>query len=176
MKDQSQYINTMVFAVVAGIISLMLLVLILNASDMVRNYSPYIITVEVGLVLIIGLAIYRIIVYEQSLKKESDNSTNNKLNVDSCPDYWTRFSGNKCINGYQTPGGPIIRIDGRSDNPSSNILTKSSVIDLTEFNNKTIASVCNRVRFDNTKANEIPGPWTDVRSVCDSYRLGGLST
>lgn len=174
-KDQSQYINTMVFCVVAGIISLMLLLLIMNASDLVRNYSAYIITVEIGLVLVIVLAIYRIIAYEQRLRKESINGTSNKLNIDSCPDYWTRY-GNKCVNTFDAkPGGPTLFVDGRSDMAAEtdDVLVKkiATHINLTSFDNRTISSVCNELR----SPTRIPGPWTDVRSVCDSYRLGGIT-
>ena len=150
--DQSRYVNTMVFAIVAGIISLMLLLLIMNASDMVKQYSVFIITVEVGLVLIILTAIYRIVRFERKLRKENEVGLRNKVNVQTCPDYWTR-SGDTCTSELVTPAYTL------------KLAGEKRTLDLNAYNNKTVADVCAQV-----KDNKIL-PWTDVVSVCDSYRI-----
>jgi hypothetical protein len=176
MQNQSQYINTMVFAIVAGIISLMLLLLVMNANEMVREYSPFIITFEVGLVIIIVIAIWRIIAYESKIKKDNANGVNQKLHVDSCPDYWTRF-GNSCIASQEIPGtfGKTIRVLGPVVGPVPDISAPVSTIKITDYDNQSIATVCNKIRPTGNNNLTVRGPWTDVRSVCDSYRIDSTS-
>lgn len=158
---QSRYLNTMVFAIVAGLISLMLLLLILNASEMVKSYSFFIITVEIGLVLVIGTAIYRIIRQEYKLHKEHETGLMNKVNVDSCPDYWTR-SGNTCKNELVTPSYRLVLAPTAASAPGGGAARS---IKLDDYNNKSVADVCKKIKDEKIL------PWTDIVSVCDSYRI-----
>jgi hypothetical protein len=163
--DQAQqYVNTMVFCIVAGIVSLMLLLLIMSASEHVRRFSPFIITIEVGLVLVIVLAIVRLIMYEREALKANQLGLLNKLSVQTCPDYWTRY-GDTCVNGFSTSVNPNVtyRIAG---SPNANKDVMVTTLALSDYDNMTVVDAC-------TKVNAlVQGPWTDVRSVCDSYRVG----
>ena len=158
-----QYVNTMVFCIIAGIISVMLLVLITTASERVRAYSPFIITIEVGLVLIIVAAVVRLIMYERTQLKSSKLGAQNRLSVNTCPDYWTR-TGNTCVNGFNSLANPSVtyQITGTADANKSEMRTTLS---LDDYNNKTIQDACTHV------AAHVQAPWTDVRAVCDSYRI-----
>jgi len=176
-KNQSQYVNTMVFAVVAGILSLMLLLLVMNASEMVRRYSAFIITVEVGLVLIIAVAIWQIIAFESAAAKNAKNMYDNLLAVKTCPDYWTT-SGTTCINAFTSSTDPTVTytIQGlapgeegagaaASTTPTTDPIWAPQSVDLTTYNNKTIIAACQQAEAS------VNAPWSDVRAVCDSYRV-----
>ena len=160
----SQYMNTMVFAVVAGIISLMLLLLIMRASDVVQQYSAFIITIEVGLVLIILVAIYRIIAFERRRSNAAKVGADMRLSVKSCPDYWTNVDGNMCINSFRVAGKPYsYRIVG--DDSVSDAKNPVQSLKLSDYDGQSVNFACN-------KANaKVRTPWTEVKPVCDSYRL-----
>ena len=162
--DQAQqYINTMAFCIIAGIVSMMLLLLIMTASERVRRFSAFIITVEAGLVLVIALAIWRLIAYERDVLKQNKLGLLNKLSVNTCPDYWTRF-GDTCVNGFRTAANPNVtfRIAGTTD---ANKNMMATTISLKDYDDLTVADACTKV------SALVQGPWTDVRSVCDSYRV-----
>jgi hypothetical protein len=169
LPDSSKhYINTMVFAIIAGIVSLMLLLMIMLASDSIKEYSVFVITVEVGLTFVIVAAIVRIVARERAAYKSARNGLANKLAVDTCPDYWMR-NNDLCTSAYQSQDPtlhgvptPTFYMNGQTgttvDPP------RILHLNLSDYNNKSIADVC-----DKTKA--LGYSWTDVRAVCDSYRL-----
>lgn len=159
-KNQSQYINTMVFCIVAGIISLMLLLLVFNSSDAVRAYTPLVITIEVGLIIVIIAAIWNIIAYERSIDSAAKNSFNARLNVTSCPDYWTQ-DGLVCTNSYSPSPNVKYTMLGTST------LDSKVSFSLSNYNNYSISQACSNVFYKNLS------PWSQVDSVCGSFRLNG---
>ena len=182
----NQYINTMVFAVVAGIISLMLLLLLMYASDAVAMYSPFIVTVETGLILIIGYAIYEIIAYERRMNGLSQNGTANLIAVDTCPDYWTRENtpAGACMGSMlvgPTPMGTYNRFvilgtslpSTKTSAGTYDTTTSVPTVLLSRYNNASVAAACTAIAGDTNVNNT---PWIDVRSVCDSYHIGTTSS
>ena len=160
----SQYVNTMVFAVVAGIISLMLLLLIMRASDTVKQYGAFIITVEIGLVVIIAIAVYRIIAFERRLDRDARAGTGLLMSVKTCPDYWTSVDGNMCITGFRAAGKPYsYRILGKDDRSKSENPVR--MLQLSDYDGKSVQFACNQARA------KVGAPWTDVDAVCGSYRM-----
>ena len=162
-KNQSQYINTMVFCIVAGIISLMLLLLVLNSSDVVGAYTPLVITIEVGLIIIIIAAIWKIISYEHDVFVAAKNSYNARLNVTSCPDYWTQ-NGLVCTNSYSPSANTTFTMFGTLP-PAPNAAPVR--FSLSNYNNYSVAQACSNVYYKNLS------PWSQVDSVCESFRLNG---
>ena len=172
--SDNRYFNTMVFAVISGILSLMLLLLLLYASETVRKFSTLIITVEVGLIMIIGITMFQIISFENKRLIQQQNSTDNLLSVNTCPDYWTMLEDNKCLSRFplhssKTRNGSFVRytIIGKSlpnDPSTANPVT----IKLSDYNNLPVSQVCTQLISDDTLGNM---PWTDVRAVCNSYRM-----
>lgn len=156
----SQYMNTLVFAVVAGIISLMLMLLVMYASESVREYSVFIVTVEIGLVLIIAVAIYRIIAFERRHSTAMKIGPEMKLPVSTCPDYWTNVDGDLCVNTFNVSGQNYrYRITGDAKaKPDQNVR-------ISDYNGQQINKACILARA------KVTAPWTDVKAVCDSYRL-----
>ncbi len=178
MADMSsQYINTMVFTVIAGILSLMLLLLIIYASETVAQYSVFIMTVEGGLILVIAVAIYQIIVYERRQMNQTMDGTQNRLSVSTCPDYWTMQGDGVTCQGQVRSGkdqrGQYWRYTVLGTNLPSQIpdpMVPRSV-SLSSLNNVSVATACNFLS-SSTAPNKVSDvPWVDLRSVCDSYRL-----
>lgn len=162
-RNQSHYINTMVFCVVAGIISLMLLLLIMNASETVQQFSPFVITVEVGLLLIIIWAIYQIIVYEQRTLRAAKNGYNSRLYVNTCPDYWTQV-GMKCTNSFVPHNNSKTTFTIGEETISSSSGNKA-MISLSDYDNMSISKACEKAR------KEVASSWTDVDAVCNSFQI-----
>ena len=150
------YTNTMVFAIIAGIVSLMLLALLYFGAG-TEMFSALIITVEIGLLFVIVLSVLRILNVERKNRKLAKNSIDNLLAVKTCPDYWTMHETSigekKCKRAYKAPG------DG---NTSITMFGNLDEIDLGNYSMTSIGSVCNR-------AARLGAPWTDVRSVCDAF-------
>ena len=160
----SQYMNTMVFAIVAGIISLMLLLMIMRASDAVKQFSAFIITVEVGLVIIIGIAVYRIIAFERKRDSDAKAGTDLRMSVTTCPDYWTNVDGDLCINSFRAAGKPYTyRIIGSDQSSTAPEPVQS--LKLSDYDGQSINFACNKARA------KVSSPWTDVDAVCGSYRM-----
>jgi hypothetical protein len=151
------YINTMVFTIIAGILSAALFVLLWMGSDMVREFAHLIITIELGLLIIIISAVIRVYRYEKRLAQEQGNTLKNAIAVKLCPDYWTMHekNGNRsCTNSYTTPDGASTYV----------FQGKSNKLDLSVFDGSKVATVCKAVAEQNS-------PWTDVRAACDSYNI-----
>lgn len=168
-NNQSQYINTMVFCIVAGIISLMLLLLVFNANDVVRTFSPLVITVEVGLIFVIILAIWKIIYYERSVESDAKKAYDAKLNVTTCPDYWT-LSGKKCRNEFQPHPNVTYRFFGKAEIDDKPVRE----FKLADFNNLSVSQTCEKVQIGGDGVNKLASgyvPWSQVDSICGSYRL-----
>ncbi|GAX85665.1 hypothetical protein CEUSTIGMA_g13080.t1 [Chlamydomonas eustigma] len=133
-RSPSYYINLMVFATVAGILSALLLTVLLRGSPIVRRFSVAIIAFEVSLVLIILSAIWQIIKIEGEALVAQQNSYNNLLQVTTCPDYWTQ-DGTTCNNSYIPPGGKVkYTVIGDPNAPAP------STVSLDSLNNQTVAT------------------------------------
>ena len=99
-KRKISYFNTLIFTLVAGIVSVLLLALLFFKGF--GEYLPFIIALEVGIFSIIALCITQIILNEIYLDKLKKN-IGYTMNFDKCPDYYTkRDSGDKeiCSSDY----------------------------------------------------------------------------
>lgn len=108
-RPAQTYVNTLVFSIISGMVSVALL-LTLMLSDSLSAYMFVIVTIEIGLLLIIINAMYRVIAYERNMRNAINNASKNSFAADNCPDYYTmRFSstGNTCANVFKgiAPGG-----------------------------------------------------------------------
>jgi hypothetical protein len=151
------YINTMVFTIIAGILSAALFVLLWMGSDTVREFAHLIITIELGLLAIIIYAVLRVYMYERKLAEQQGNILKNAISVRLCPDYWTMHERNgkrSCNNTYTTPDGASTYV----------FQGKNNTVDLSTFEGNTVATVCKAIAEQNS-------PWTDVRAACDSYNI-----
>jgi len=151
------YVNTVIFCVVMKIVSIVLLGLIL-LNKVSESFIYFLITVEIGIVVIVIMSLVEISKYEQRLANESKNLLKSKLNVISCPDFYTRNMDGNCVNNY-------ITADGRFEyklNQGQNVI-------LTNYTNKDIETICSNFNSDaiSTQTMTQKMPWTDISSKCD---------
>ena len=106
------YINTIVFAVIAAVVSLALLAVIIFVAD-ARTFAYSIVTFEVGLIIIIIAAIVQIVRYEKRLRKEAEQGNAYIVNVDTCPDYFSNVFNNMTL----ADGSKIVTIRGTYASP-----------------------------------------------------------
>lgn len=86
-KKKISYFNTLIFTIIAGIFSILLLLLLFVKGF--KTYLPFIITLEVGIFVIIAICIIQIILNERLFDKLKKNNSFN-INFSSCPDYYTK--------------------------------------------------------------------------------------
>jgi len=161
-----QYINLLVFAVVAGIVSVIIMVVTVTAgaTDGVRRLTPAIVTIEVGLLLIIANAIYKAV---KHLNRADDTNIDSKLQVTTCPDYWTldtqdEDGGRVCTNTFKDPLNPRVEYIISGTNADTASLRQ---VRLAEYDDKTVREACTKA------AEEVRAPWTNVDAMCESYNL-----
>jgi hypothetical protein len=152
--NQKRYFNTLIFAVIALVMTVAFLVAVIAFKDTMAPMYPMVVTIEVGLILVLLYTLWNVMSNEKRLDALRLNAYNNKLQVDSCPDYWTR-NGDKCYNSFRP-----------ADNASTRYEIKNTkkVLDLNDYNNKKLRAACQEMRTN------IQAPWTDMRSVCDGYK------
>ena len=156
-RNAKLYANTMAFTIISGIVSLMLLLLLKYGSG-ASVYTPLILTVEIGLVVVIVVSIMRVMQVERKNKKLAKNNLDNLLAVNTCPDYWTlaeSSTGTKqCTRVYKVPDAETtIKMIGTQD-----------AIQLADYHKQPLGAACR-------KASALKAPWTDVRAVCDAFNV-----
>lgn len=160
-KPINIYMNTLVFSIIALVFAAVMLTLLVGKSkyaEFVRPYSAFIITVQVGLILIVIWALYRVWVYEKKLNDmyEGAFSKNRILRVSTCPDYWTLSEDGKgkreCTRNYDIGDGAYITMPG-----------KVNKVDVTKYDLKMAKDVCPIYK------NEVGSPWSSLKSECESY-------
>ena len=109
---RSLYINTMVFAIIAALVSMTLLLILIYVPS-ARVFVYGIATIELGLIAIIIAAIVSIYAYEKKMTKKAQEGNQFLVTVDTCPDYFS--------NSWSTPStstnGPA---NGPANGPSTN--------------------------------------------------------
>jgi hypothetical protein len=189
MSDKrSSYYNTLIFTIVAAVVSLLLLLLLF--IQQMKQFLPFIITLEIGIFFVILWCITIIWLNAKDVKNKKENAISVKF--DTCPDYFTKINENDkimCKNMY-----PITSINGvqykmvfyPADSTIVNDLTPvlqkptnlhSFELNAIEKNNKfTTSKQRCAVLFD--EKNDLTDdksfkdydklPWTTMRSKCAS--------
>jgi hypothetical protein len=85
--NKVSYFNTLIFTILAGILSLTLLILLYYKNF--RDFLPFIITLEVGIFGLIIICIFQIIYNEIFLNKLKKNMQY-VMDFNTCPDYYTK--------------------------------------------------------------------------------------
>lgn len=84
-NDKVSYFNTLIFTIIASIVSLLLLAALF--FEIFKDYMIFIVTVEVGIFCIIGWCIYKIVSNANTLDKYKQQA-NFKIDFTPCPDYY----------------------------------------------------------------------------------------
>lgn len=154
------YVNTVIFCVVLKIISIVVLGLIL--MNYVNDKIMYfLITLELGIVVIVIAALTSIAGYEKRIAEETKNALKSKMNLLTCPDYFTQTAKNVCVNAYTTPDGKYTyTLIGAVNVPLGNYLNKPMMEACDAFNKSVVST-------DPQKGVSYRYPWTDMESKCD---------
>jgi hypothetical protein len=192
MSDSKiSYFNTMIFTIITGIFSLLLLLVLLFSGG--RKVLPMIITIEVGAFLIIAVCITQIILNERSKDKNS-NDLASFIKFVNCPDYYMkRFINDKeiCSNehSYVDPHTrqvyimKLIQVDSKNTLPlrhdllyNDKTLSSHDKFHLTEVDNEKLfkdATEKCQVLFTEPAKAELKEfshyrhlPWTTMQSKC----------
>ena len=159
------YLNTAVFCLVAGVVSLLLLLVLLYGGEGAAQYTVFIVTVEIGLAIVVVASLITIVRKERAARQLAINGVSNKMAVSSCPDYWTyNSSTGVCDNTYTPPS-----LGGASDEATVTTTftlpnSKNRTIKPRDLDKKTISTVCQEV-------GKVPEPWTDLRPTCATFNL-----
>lgn len=174
------YLNTMIFAIVSGVVSMILLLALIYVPT-VSNYAILILTVQIGLIAIVIQALIRIWLNWRSRLTATDMATNNTLAVGFCPDYMIASAnsassggGVMCTNAYAAVGtaSPVPIWTGNSLTGSA---PAPSTVDLSKLDGQPIATVCQAINDKKTIPTLLPNgststvPWTDLRSRCTAF-------
>jgi hypothetical protein len=150
------YISTVLFCVVAAIVALGLLVALLYVPGF-SDYAFAIITIEIGLLYVIGSAIYGMWQHERKLRSYNENIATTILSSASCPMFYTLGANQTCINSNVTPTHTYQFV-----NPANNALLPN--ISLSTFNRQKITDTCKTIQTSHPHV-----PWMDLRSRCEFY-------
>ena len=190
-QRSASYLNTLVFTIIAGVVSVGLLVIILYAN--VAEYKYALATIEAGLIFVIVSALVHIYWIESSAKRMASNAHKNALLAKNCPDYYTMVhspkTGEVCTNtfkGMLPTGQPFAMVyipstDATAEvrNGAKKVLFRGNPsdpsIDVKSFEDKQVQDACLYVAGrpvqgdpDTKTANNYSIPWTDMRSKCES--------
>lgn len=171
------YMNTMIFAIVSGAVSFILLLALIYVPA-VTNYAILILTVQVALVAIVIAALIRIWWFGKSQENSVNLSNQNALAVGFCPDYMVASAtdagvggGTTCTNAYAGTSTPIWTGSLKSSDPRA-----PDTVQLSKLDGKAIGSVC-KAANDQTQppisglltASTASVPWTELRSRCTNF-------
>lgn len=161
------YLNTLVFCLIGGVVSLGLLAMLVYGGGTASGFVPFIVTVELGLLSVLIYAFVVLVRNESMDRQRAANAADNKIAAKVCPDYWTLSSDptdntkDVCVRRYIAPA----TTDGPGATTSVFVVQGSNeTINLSEFDNQKLSDVCTKVRAQNT-------PWTDLRTICDAYKV-----
>lgn len=168
---RSLYMNTIVFAVVAAIVTVVLLVFSIFVPG-ASNYKWLIVTVEVGLLGVVIFAILRINKIQQDKADTMANAMENVVPADTCPDYFTAErttdGSKKCINTYTAPrtGEKFKFVEQPPDRGVPDTIL------LKNIDGRKLKDMCAIVDPTEKDKENYNIPWTELRAKCSS--LGAM--
>lgn len=158
------YLNTLIFCVVAKTITILVLGLLI--FEPVRKYVMFLLTIELGLVVVIIYAMRKISSYNKRMAQDAEQLRLSTVNSVACPDFFTRGVGEEgydivCKNEYNSPDG---KTQYRFIAGSQSTIDVIPVDEM--FRKKTLEDACKMVNVDGSDAYASI-PWTDLKSKCD---------
>lgn len=171
------YINTMIFSIVSGVVSLIML-LALIFVPWVARYAILILTVQVALVAIVLAALIQIWWSGRQDLKDTNLSNQNALAVGFCPDYMVAKAADSSVGGGTTCdnkyAGTTTKIWTGSKDPKDP--PAPDTVQLSLLDQQPIGTVCQAAN-DKTQppvsklltASTASIPWTELRSRCTTF-------
>lgn len=171
------YLNTLIFCVVAKTITVLVLGLLIVKS--IRKYAIFLLTIEVGLVFIIIYSMVKIARYDKRMSKESEKLRLSSINSISCPDYYVRGpsttdpSTTVCKNEYATPDQrTVYKFQFEPSVAGSNNIDMNEIPIDELFRKQTLEGACSLVSNSTVvtgtgiKSVYEQVPWTDLHPKC----------
>lgn len=157
-QGMQNYANTIIFCLVMKIIAIIVLgIVIFNFAHPMIIY--FLITVEIGLVIVVIFALLNIAAYEKRMAAEAKALMTTRMDMIVCPDYHTRSNNDMCASTYTTGDGRFTYEMG------------SFNVSLSNYTNRPLDNVCKTFTNDAFGGTYVPEsnlyPWTYLQSKCD---------
>lgn len=153
-----------VFAIVIAVVSAVILgaLVIWRETETMRRWTPLVLTIEFGLVVILMWAIASSYLQERKRDRSMDKLRTADLAVTACPDYWTTSSATNgdviCTNVFKHPSDPTVSYTIQGTSTS----TGTRNINLSSYDGHTVKEVCDLAK------TQVAAPWSAVYPMCDS--------
>jgi len=161
MDPVNLYFNTFAFTILSGVIIIVILAGLLygSAGGTMKRFTPFFVAFEVGLLVIILFALYSVISYENSRKKDRKlRNDKRRVKVLSCPDYWTLHENGKglreCKRRYNIPGSTTdwITMEGNKNS-----------VDMNKYDMQPLNDACTSLD------KELKTSWSGLNAECNAY-------
>jgi len=178
MENIENYLNTMIFIIIAKGITIALLITLL--LEIGQQFSYIIITIQIGLLLVASWGIYMIVVYDKQSDKDKKAMASSPAILETCPDYYVRTYDESdnvvCRNQFTTAddrytytmfssGAPPITgtpVD-KCGVPIKNVVSAAGDLNMSALlaSSKNMEELCNQ---SSLYANY---PWTEYKAKCN---------
>lgn len=140
----ANYVNTIVFCILASSASLLLLFFMYSTKEFV----PYLLTAELGILAIVAYTVGVLLnTVTDPTGGDGDNAT---VKIDGCPDYYTRTAIG-CSNSFVSDDGTTYTFANKEGSPSAFTATVTIPADT--------ATACTDATYNDL-------PWSDLAAVC----------
>jgi hypothetical protein len=118
MSNVNNYLNTLLFCVIAKIVSILILIALFAMPSLRRDYIYTALTMVVGLILIIGVSLYRVRQYSQQTEAALAAMRQNLASdaTQQCPAYFVKTVNPQsqvvCKNAMRTSDDATIQFSG----------------------------------------------------------------
>lgn len=158
------YLNTLIFCIVAKAVTIGLLGLLLLETG--KKLAYLILTIQIVMVVIIIWSLVEISRYDKDKAKQMEDFMKSKPNLDTCPDYYVKSTNSdglvQCSSEINLPGKLTYNMAHDNARQKLQNFTLESVIQASGGN--TYESVCNMIGKESSDYNKIA--WTDLRANC----------
>lgn len=152
--DVTSYLNTVILCLLAKFITLVIMAILLFIPNC--PYKYFLLTMEIGLVVIVTAALLSITMTQTTNNKELSMFLSSPFTLRSCPDYFVHASNGvntTCLNQYTTPDSKHTYTFGSAP---------INLVDVIPDDSTMISDVCSAmVAFTNVA-------WTDITGKCAS--------
>lgn len=165
-QKRSLYRNTIIFAIVAAIITVAMLGVAVFVPN-VTYFRVMFLTIEIGLLAIIIHALIKIRRHENKIQALMKNAANNVLESNTCPNFYTSHRTNDgsviCRNEYTSPRhGTMFEFASRRNRPVPDEVM------LSDIDGKPVKEMCKIVDPSDEGKHNYNVPWTELRTKCDT--------
>jgi hypothetical protein len=152
------YLNTLIFCLVAKGVSIVVLILLIKFPD----WAYCFLTIEIIIIIIVVVSLLRVTSYEKTLSKARESLKAQPVTLANCPDFYTKeFDGQatQCHNTYNTPDGRYTYAIGTGS------LDKINLDGISKSGLRTLEEVCDVIGNSGSDYMSTIA-WTDIKPRC----------